>query len=152
MSKNVRLILIVAFGVLIAKAVANYDKLLPHWWRTYTAPDSTFSIDLPGKPTVETVHAPDENSNPIAVQLITAQPTKSTDYVCSYFDRQDDPTSSPQQILEAARDGSLKKIQGTLITQKELMVQGYPALDMQAHARGNSLVDYRLILVKDRYS
>jgi hypothetical protein len=149
-NKTVRLILIVAIGVLLSKAVANYDKLLPHRWQTYTAPDGAFLVDLPGKFAVETLNTPVEGSAPVAIQFISAQPTKSTDYTCSYVDNQSDPQRSPQQILESARDGSLKKTQGVLISQKELMIQGYPALDMQAHARGNSLVDTRLILVNGR--
>jgi hypothetical protein len=149
-SKNARLVLITVFCVLAAKAVANYDKLLPHSWQTYTAPDASFSVDLPDKFTVETIHTPDERGNPIAVQLISAQPTKSTSYLCSYFDRENDPEESPQQVMEAARDGSLKKIQGVMTSQKQLEFQGYPALDVQGHARADSLVDYRFILVKDR--
>ncbi len=149
-SKNARLILITVFCVFAAKAVANYDKLLPHSWKTYVAPDASFSVDLPGKITVETIHPTDEKGNPIAVQLIIAQPTKSTSYLCTYFERQNESGESPQRIMEDARDGSLKKIQGVMTSQKQLEFEGYPALDVQGHARGDSLVDYRFVLVKNR--
>ena len=137
-------------SVLIARAVAHYDQWLPHKWQTYTAPDGTFSLDLPAKPSVETIHMPGADNISTAIQSITAQPTDNTTYTCTYFDRQSDPGSSPQQILQASLDGSLKKIQGTLISQKELTIQGYPALDALASARGNSLVDYRMILANGR--
>jgi hypothetical protein len=53
---------------------------------------------------------------------------------------------SPDQALEAARDGGLRKIQGTTLMQKKITVQGYPALDVQARARGNSLADLRIVV------
>ena len=56
----------------------------------------------------------------------------------------------PDQALESARDGSLGKIQGALLNQKRIEVQGYPALEMQARARGNSLVDSRMIVAGNR--
>jgi len=48
----------IVFAVLVAMAVANYEKLLPHRWESYTAPDGSFSIELPGKPTMETTQTP----------------------------------------------------------------------------------------------
>ena len=49
---------LIVLAVLISMAVANYDKILPHRWETYTASDGSFSVELPGKPTLKNVQAP----------------------------------------------------------------------------------------------
>jgi len=57
---------------------------------------------------------------------------------------------SPDQELGSALDGGLRKIQGTALTEKKITVQGFPGLDVQARARGNSLVDLRLVVAGNR--
>jgi len=37
-----------------------------------------------------------------------------------------------------------------VISQKRLTVQGYPALEMQARARGSSLLDARIVVAEKR--
>lgn len=145
-----RRILGIAVAVVIAIGIAEYDKILPHTWQTYTAPDGTFSFELPAKPTVEQAEAPIEGRAPQPMTMVSAQPTDGTDYMCSYSADAGFTTASPDQVLESARDGSLRKTGGTVIQQRRLTVQGFPALEMQAHARGNSLIDARLILVGKR--
>jgi len=147
---SLRQVALIVFGVLIAMAVANYDKLLPHRWHTYTAPDGSFSIELPGEPTVESTQAPVEGGGTTSMTLVSVKPTKSTAYMCSYVEDENFTRKSPDEALESARDGSLRKTQGTAISQKRMTVQGYPALDMQARARGNSLLDSRLIVADKR--
>jgi predicted Zn-dependent protease len=114
------------------------------------ATDATFSIDFPSQTTLDTEPISSEDGTTIDSLTIFAQPTKYTAYSCTYIDKKYAPESSPQKILESARDGSLTKLKGTVISQKNMVIQGFPALDTQAHARDNMLVDLRLILVKDR--
>jgi len=82
--------------------------------------------------------------------LVSVKPTSSTAYMCSYAEDENIGSKSPDEVLETARDGSLSKTQGTVITQKRLTVQGYPALEMQARARGNSLLDARIVVAGKR--
>jgi hypothetical protein len=147
---SLRLFGLIVFGVVVAIAVANYDKLLPHRWQTYTAPDGSFSVELPGEPKVEATQAPLEGGGTTPMTLVSVNPTKSTAYMCSYVEDENVGKKSPDEALESARDGSLQKTQGTAISQKRTTVQGYPALDMQARARGNSLLDSRMIVADKR--
>jgi len=140
----------IVLAVLIAVAVANYDKLLPHSWQTYVAPDGTFSFELPGRPTVEQKQGAAEGGAARSITMVSAQPTNGTIYMCSYFEDESFENKSPDPVLESARDGSLHKTNGTLIHQERLTVQGFPALDLQARAGGNSLLDTRMILVGKR--
>jgi len=146
-----RQVVLIVFGVLVATAVANYDKLLPHRWQTYTAPDGSFSIELPGKPVVEIAQVSVEGGGAALMTSVSASPTSSTVYTCSYAEGENIASKSPEEALESARDGSLRKTQGTVISQKRTTVQGYPALDLQSRARGNSLIDSRLILTDKRF-
>lgn len=147
---TLRQFVLITIAVLGAMAVSNYDKLLPHRWRTYFAPDGSFSVELPGKPEVEATQAPIEDGRTAPITLVRVKPTSSAAYVFSYVEDDNIGKKSPDQALESARDGSLRKTQGKLISQKRTTVQGYPALDIQASARGNSTVDSRLILVDNR--
>jgi hypothetical protein len=147
---SLRQVALIVFSVLVAMAVANYDKLLPHRWQTYTAPDGSFSIEFPGQPAVEAAQAPVEGVGTTPMTLVSVKPTKNTAYMCSYVEGENIGSKSPDEALESARDGSLRKTQGTAIGQKRMTVQGYPALDMQARARGNSLLDSRLIVADKR--
>ena len=53
-------------------------------------------------------------------------------------------------MLRAARDGSLRKIQGTILDEKQIKVDGYPALETQASVRGDELFDSRIIVAGKR--
>ena len=150
MKVNAGTIAVIVSGVVVAAAVANYDKLLPHRWETYTSPNGAFSIDLPGKPDVETKQTPAEDGSVITINVVSLQPTSHLAYSCAYTDRQGTSDKSPKQILESARDGSLAKVQGTLLSQKQVTAQGYPGLEWQARARGNSLVDARAFAAGNR--
>jgi hypothetical protein len=145
-----RQVALIFFGVLVSLAVANYDKLLPHRWQTYIAPDRSFSVELPGKASVETIQAPIDGGGTKPMTLISVNPTTNTAYMCSYVEDENVASRTPDEALQMARDGSLQKTQGTVITQKRTNLQGYPALEFQARTRGNSVVDSRMVLVGKR--
>jgi hypothetical protein len=85
------------------------------------------------------------------VDFVTANPTTHTAYSCFYYDQDNVDKQSPDDVLAAARDGSLRKIRGTLLNEKRIEVQGYHALDTQVSAGGNELYDSRMIVVGKRF-
>lgn len=62
----------------VAIPVANYDELLPHRWETRIVPDSSLSIEVSGKPAVETTHAPIERSRATRMTLVSVEPSNGT--------------------------------------------------------------------------
>lgn len=140
-------IIIAALGSIL---VAHYDEFLPYHWETYTAPDGTFSVELPGKPQAETTQVPLEGGGTAIAHFIIAKPKDNTAYSCAYTEHENINDKTPDQLLDSARDGSLRKIQGTVQSQKRITAQGHPGLEMQASARNNSLLDARLLVVGDR--
>jgi hypothetical protein len=80
-----RVIVIVVFGVLFGIAVlSNLNTFLEPRWRTYTAPDGSFSIELPGSPTVETRQLPAEGGATLAMNSVTVHLRSGTTYMCAY--------------------------------------------------------------------
>jgi hypothetical protein len=141
-------IVVAAVGSLV---VARYDQFLPHRWQTYTAPDHTFSIELPDKPKVETSQTnlvPD--GGVITTVVVIAKPANDTEYSCIYVEGGNLDSMTPDEVLESVRGASLRKIQGTVLNQKRVTVQGHPGLEMEARGRDNSLVDARFWLVGHR--
>jgi len=145
-----RQILHIAVASVCAVVAMNYERLLPHPWKKYTAPDHAFLIELPGNPRSETIQAPREDSDTVTINAITVTPTRHTSYSCDYTERDHLVEESPDKILESARDGTLRKVQGTVLNQRRITLQGYPGLEMQVSARGDSLIDERLLLVGER--
>jgi hypothetical protein len=147
---TLRWIGLVIFGVIVAHFVANYDRYLPHSWQTYTPADGSFSIQLPAKPSIESTNVPIEGGGTTKANVISAAPNDHTVYMITYVEEPSVGQRSPDQTLDAARDGGLGKIQGTALSQKKITVQGYPGLDIQARARGNSLADFRIVVAGNR--
>ena len=144
---QISLIIVGAIGSVL---IAHYDDLLPHSWQTYSSPDGTFSIDLPGKTTFETRQTPLESGGTMAFHTISVASVRNSAYTLAYVEHENVGEKSPEQALESARDGSLRKAEGTLLTQNRITVQGFPGLDMQARARGNTFMDSRMVVVGNR--
>jgi PsbP-like protein len=140
-------VIIAAIGSVL---VAHYDELLPRSWQTYSSPDGTFSIDLPGKTTLETRQAPLEGDGTLAFHTISVASVGNSAYTLAYVEHQNVGEKSPDKALESARDGSLRKAEGTLLTQNRIAVQGFPGLDIQARAKGNTFMDSRIVVVGNR--
>lgn len=147
---TVRWIVLLIFGGIAAHFVANYDRYLPRRWETYSAPDGSFSIQLPGKLTVEPTKIPIESGGTMMATMISAAPTDHTTYMVTCIDNPNIGQKSPDQALSSTRDGALRNIQGTALTEKKINVQGFSGLDVQSRARGNSLVDMRLVVAGNR--
>jgi len=132
-------------AVALSTVIAHYDRILPHWWHSYTGADGTYSIELPASPSVETLHVPIDGGGTRDVDFVSASPTSQTTYSCVTFKNDNAGNESTDDVLASARDGSLGKVQGTLISEKKITVGGFPAIEFQAHARGNSLLDSRIV-------
>jgi len=137
-------------AVLIMTVIANYDDFLPYRWQTFSAADGSFSAQFPGKPEVEDQQVQLPGGGTATVHQVIAAPTKKASYGCTYFEDPRLASNSAEEVLDAARDGSISKIQGSLIHEQRLDVDGHPARDVEVRARGNSLVEMRLVTVGQR--
>lgn len=81
---------------------------------------------------------------------IVASPLNTTSYSCVYFEDPRLTSQPPEAVLDSARDGGISKVQGNLVSEKRLEIDGYPARDVEARVRGNSLLEMRLIAAQSR--
>ena len=144
---QVAIIIVASLGSVL---VAHYDELLPYRWQTYVAPDGMFSIEVPGKPTLESKQTTLEGGGTATFHFLNIDAIGKSAFTVAYVQRQNTTDKTEGEVLESARDGSLRNVQGVLVKQNRINVQGYPALNVQAHARGNSFLDSRLVVAGDR--
>jgi hypothetical protein len=137
-------------AVAISTVITNYEALLPYRWQTFNSPEGDFSVDLPGNPTVEESQVPSAAGGTIALHEVGTRPNKSTYFSCVYLKDESFAHRSADEVLDTARDGSIKNVQGTIVAEQRTTIAGYPARDIHARARGNSLLDSRLVLVAGR--
>jgi hypothetical protein len=140
----------IIFSVFIATAIANYEDFLPYSWQTYSAPDRSFSVQLPGKPEVEDQRIQVAPNGTVTSHQVSTAPTKTTTYGCYYFEDPRLGNAPSDKVLDVAMDGAVSKIQGSVIHEEHLDVSGHLARDAEVRARGNALVEMRLIVVGQR--
>jgi len=136
-------------AVMVGSAVAHYDDLLPYRWQTYKSADQKFQIDFPGSPTKEELNVPASGGGSITIHGLNTQPSRHVTFACSWMARNSNVLSD-DEILDSARDGSLKKMQGSLSSETRIVVQGHFGREVRARVPGNAVVVSRFILVDDR--
>lgn len=104
-------------------------------WITFNAPDGSFTVRLPKEPEVETQTIPTEAGN-IAMVLYTAEtrdraamlthngfPAAIVDLIAS------GDATVIKSMLDSGRDGAVANVSGTLQSEKEVTVAGFPGRD-----------------------
>jgi PsbP-like protein len=142
--------IMVVIGVIVARLVARYDDFLPYRWQTFTAQDRSFSIEFPDKPIEDTSQISTESGGTAVLHQVSAKPNVHSVFSCIYTNRENPEKNTPDQALHLALEGSMRNVQGTVLSQKEITVQGNPGLEIRASARNNSNMDARIIVVGSR--
>lgn len=137
-------------AVLIATVIAHYDDFLPYRWQSYSAPDGSFSAQFPTKPGAEDQQVELATGGTVLTHQIVATPAKTTSYNITYFEDRRLANGSAEEVLNSARDGSVSRVQGNVVSEQRLEVEGHPARDLEVHARGNSTLSMRMIAVRGR--
>jgi hypothetical protein len=140
----------IVVAVLTAAIIAHYDDFLPYRWQSYSAPDGSFSAQFPGKPEVADQQVELATGGTVVTHQIAAAPAKTTSYNITYFEDPRLANESAEEVLNSAREGSIAKVQGNLVSEQRLEVEGHPARDLEIHARGNSTLSVRMIAVRGR--
>jgi len=132
---------------------------LPAGWRWVTAEDGKFRAAFPSQPSVE--HST-EDTEAGKAQTVTYSVTSEADgsFLAVAVTKFPDGTMAqalPSQVLEGARDGALANVNGKIVTDKSVMVDGpkggkrfYPGRDYEATGAQGTRISTRVILVEDR--
>ncbi|MBA3453314.1 MAG: hypothetical protein H0T42_09510 [Deltaproteobacteria bacterium] len=133
--------------VLAILLLAGFDKAV---WKAFTKKNANFSVMMPGTPKEETA-TEQTAAGPIKLwQASVIGGTKA--YFVSYSDL---PKSTwkgdPKTMLEGARDGAAKRVQGKVVTDRELkLADRYPGREFKVLVGDKLELTQRVYLVKHR--
>ena len=110
----------------------------PAWtWVTYNSPDGTFSARFPTTPTTGTQQSKTSDGQPLTQLMVSAAEGDNL-FLLGHFE------ILPSQVfnLGDARDGMLRNVNGTLLSETAITVGGHPGTDLviTTEAQGNSYV------------
>jgi hypothetical protein len=140
----------VAAAILAILSSTACNRAPAYEWRTLEAPDGTFSVALPGDAIEENTPTKSVTGGSFVSHSLKVRTPRNAAYGCSWWEDPSLRDRTAEQILDTARDGGLSGTNGKLLSEKRLMVHGYPARDIRAIARGNSAYDNRLVVVGNR--
>jgi hypothetical protein len=123
-------------------------------WIFFTPEDGRFTVRLPAKPKLESQVTPTASGS-MKLHVYSASGAFGVLYQVGFadFPKHLVAQSQPSQMLASAQQGAVNKLSGTVITERKLRVQGYPAREfsMRVTNEGLSLGYWgRLLLVGAR--
>lgn len=120
-------------------------------WKQFTSTKGRFSVLMPGTPKQLRL----TQQTPIGAMdvygFVVEQNQKTVGYVVMYADFPVNLAQrvNPKQIFNGGRDRVLTMMQGKLLSQRDVRLQGYPGKEFTYEAKG-SIVKHRLYLVNRR--
>ncbi len=119
-------------------------------WVKFSSPEGRFEILMPGTPAVGKIV--DVQLPTFTAQLhpfLSLRPP-SFGLMCGYADFPFTPENT-SEIFDRTRDGSIRNVQGKLIAEGNLALNGYPGRRFRSTAQGNSFIDEEMYLVGRRF-
>jgi hypothetical protein len=120
-------------------------------WHQVDAPDGAFSVTFPGNPVKEDNLTNSATGGTFVSHSFKTRSSKSVNasYACAWWE---DPTlkgRTTEQIIDSVGNNGLSGLQGELLEEKRLTIQGHPARDIRAIIPGHDY-DNRIVLVGNR--
>ena len=109
-------------------------------WVKFTSPEGRFSLLVPHEPKLEVVTDP---TNAKLTHNRFSEFEQSYAFVIEYFDNV--ITGDPEKYLDQARDGIMSAINGTLVRENKISLDGYPGreLELSLTAKSGTVVSGR---------
>lgn len=122
MRKYFAAILLLLLSASLALGIQKPDE-----WIKYSSPDGRFTVSLPAQPNLSTQEATTADGQKFQQYLASVVESGDVGFVTGYFD------SVPGTIFsaDAARDGMVKRINGTLISETAISLGGYPGRELK---------------------
>ena len=126
MKKCAAAILFLSLGV-----APGFGIQKPAEWVTYTSSEGRYSVSLPAQPKLSTQEAATADGQKFRQYLASVVEPGDVAFLVGYFD------SVPGTVFsaDAARDGMLKEIDGTLISETAISLGGYPGRALKVVAK-----------------
>ncbi|HEX8921191.1 MAG TPA: hypothetical protein VF766_06915 [Pyrinomonadaceae bacterium] len=100
-------------------------------WQEYKAEDGSFTVEMPTKP-VEDVVGQETSLGTLDTHTIAGNMGRDGIYVVAYTDFPVDATKVPaSRILDGAAQGTVKNSGATMVSKKDITLDGYPGLEIE---------------------
>ncbi len=144
MSSRLRLLIVSVVLFAAALACSTSPDL-----KQFNSVEGRFSVMFPGDPKTTTQTVPTAVGD-ITLTMYTAS-TSDGAYFVGYADYPADAVASsdPQNMLDGARDGALKNVNGTLISEEKITLDGNPGRSLQFKSSDGKNVAYGHIYLID---
>jgi hypothetical protein len=116
-----KIALVLPFAFLAAPLLVGH--VAAQEWTEFSSAEGRFSILMPTKATAGISDA-QTGSIKVTAHHFTAL-SQSIDVMCGYYDFPSAP-SDPEKVFNGTREGSIRNVHGTLLTEKKLAKDGYP--------------------------
>jgi hypothetical protein len=155
MRRAVRLLVL---GVLVAAGTAYADNVPQPppegLWKEFSSQDGRFSVLLPGSPKQTSENMVTHFGVVEAKMFILRGPEQSF-YAVAYMDYPRDALAkhTTDELLDRARDASVKKVKGKLAGEAKITLGGNPGREVKIEAptkSGGQSVTMRLVFAKER--
>jgi hypothetical protein len=126
MRKYLAVILLLLLSASLALSIQKPDV-----WIKYTSPEGRYTVLLPAQPSLTTQEATAATGDKFPQYLASVVQPGDVAFIIGYFD------SVPGSIFsaDAARDGMVERINGTLISETAISLAGYPGRELKVLAK-----------------
>ena len=118
-------------------------------WKEFTSKEGGFTVLMPGTPKEQTQKFATQVGD-IEAKMFQLEAKPGQAYVMAYADYPEAVVkkSNPDKILDGARDGAAKKINGKVASEKKITLEKHPGREVEIEGPGNILIRVRVFLVK----
>jgi hypothetical protein len=106
-------------------------------WVKYTSAEGRYSAVMPGSPEVTGQDSKDAGGHPLKQYLVSAVDADGGLCMIGYFDYVGATFS-----LDRGRDGMVKQVSGTLVSEENITLDGSPGRQLKVHATATDGNDY----------
>ena len=140
-----------AATILVLLSSTACNRKPAYEWHTLVAPDETFSVSLPGNAVVVDKPTESVTGGSFIGHSFKVRASKDAVYACTWWEDPSRPKDqTAEKTLDVARDGGLAGTSAKLLSENRLTLNGHPARDIRAIARGNAAYDNRIVVVGNR--
>lgn len=120
-------------------------------FKSFTSKEGKFKIEFPAQPTESKQNVPSPIGQ-LTANLFTAEiPQSMSVYVVAYTDYPANLVKkSDDAVLDGARDGCVKNVQGKLLSEKKLTLDKYPGREIAVELPGQARYRARIYIVNLR--
>jgi hypothetical protein len=119
-------------------------------WREYTISTGAFAVSMPTAPVIEK-HAVDTDFGFIDTQVVLAKTGPSVAYAVVYCEYPQDALFciAPEKYLNKASDQMVRKMNGDLISESQILLDGFPGREIKMSVP-NGILHLKLFAVGKR--